>query len=250
LAKIYRIIQQWNHWLTQFLGKSLLEYEQQAVALMQSGKYGNSTLLLGVPHQVAFLKSGLTPNKFLLSPIHDREMSCVFIEGDFYELPIHTGSVDQVILPHTLELLDNPHKLLSEACRIVKPEGYIYITGFNPYSLWGLKKCFTKNEGIPWSRNFISASTIKKWLELADFELQEQNMVLFRPATQHYSLYQKLKFLEWVGNKCYKPLGGVYILKAQAKVIPLSPIRLHWTQELSGVRMSTGTLPGPSIRNN
>ena len=99
-----------------------------------------------------------------------------------------------------------------------------------------------KNKSIPWSGNFIPAAKIKKWLLLADFELEKQSMVLFRPATQHLSLYNKLKFLEWLGKKCYKPWGGVYILKAKAKVIPLTPIRMHWKQELSGLRLPAGTM--------
>ncbi len=205
---------------------------------MLSGKYGDTTLLLGVSHQAIFLQSSLTSNKFLLGPIHDRDHSGHFIEGDYNELPVQSGSVDHVILPHTLEMAENPHQLLAEACRIVKPEGYLYIAGFNPYSLWGLKSYFTRHHHIPWSRPFLSASIIKKWLALADFELINQNMILFRPPCQHQSLYHKLKFLEWIGKKCYKPLGNVYIIQAKAKVIPLTPIRLHWTQELSDARIS------------
>ena len=56
----------------------------------------------------------------------------------------HRGSIDLVILPHILECIDNPRQLLAEACRIIKPEGHIIICGFNPHSLWGLKKIMGK----------------------------------------------------------------------------------------------------------
>jgi SAM-dependent methyltransferase len=250
VAKTYRVTQQWNHWLTCFLGKSLLESETKALTKMLAGKYGKQTLLLGVPHQNSLLQSSAIARKYLLSPLLNRDKSYHYIEGDFYDLPIQSGSVDQVILPHTLELLDNPHQLLSEACRIVKPEGCIFILGFNPYSMWGLRKYLVKNLTIPWTRSFISSRQVINWLALADFELEKQNMILFRPPTQHQSLYKKFKFLEWIGKKCYKAFGGVYILQAKAKVTPLTPIRLHWTQELSGTRITAGTIPGPSIRNH
>lgn len=236
MAKAYHYIRQWNHWLTHFLGKSLLEAEQHILLSLLSNLFGKTSVLLGVPHQKKLLQTSESNYKILLSPLLDREKTPLsyFIEGEFYEIPIQSGSVDQVIVPHTLEFIDNPHQLLSEACRIVKPEGYIFILGFNPYSLWGLKQKLMNHKNIPWSGNFIPAATIKKWLALSDFELVKHEMLLFRPPTQHQSFYNKLKPLEWIGNKCYKAFGGVYILQAKAKVTPLTPIRLHWTQELTG----------------
>lgn len=250
MAKTYRYIQQWNHWLTHFLGKALLAEEQRLLLSYLSTHFGKNSLLIGVPHQKVLLKTSLIHQQILLSPLLEKENTITYVEAEFYELPIQSGSVDQVILPHTLEIIDNPHQLLSEACRVVKPEGHIFILGFNPYSLWGLKRYFTNDKKVPWSGNFIPSSTVKKWLSLADFELVKQDMLLFRPPTQHLALFQKLKYLEWIGKKCYKPFGGVYMLQAKAKVVPLTPIRLHWKQELSGVRVSIGTIPGPSIRNH
>lgn len=250
MARTYRIVLQWNHWLTTFLGKGLLNSEHKALSRLLVDQYGKTSLLLGVPHQYTLLKNSTLPYQFLLGPLLTHDKNFHAIEATFYELPIQSGSVDQVILPHTLELIDNPHQLLSEACRIIKPEGHIFILGFNPYSLWGLKKYLSKGLNTPWSGNFISASVVKKWLALADFELENHRMLLFRPPTQHQSLFNKLNFLEWLGDKCYNPFGGVYILQAKAKVIPLTPIRLHWTQELSGVNISPGSIPGPSIRNH
>lgn len=249
MAKTYRKIQQWNHWLTSFLGRDVLDQERKLLQSLLIEKYCKNALLIGSPYQQDLLQSSNASCQFLLGPLLNRNPEIHYIEGELYELPIQSGSVDQVILPHALEFIDNPHQLLSEACRIVRPEGNIYILGFNPVSLWGLKKCLTNHSHVPWSGNFIQLSTVKKWLALADFELEKQCMILFRPPTQHYELYEKLKCLEWIGKKCYKSFGGVYLLQAKAKVVPLTPIRLHWKQELSGVRVSVG-IPGSSIRNH
>lgn len=82
---------------------------------------------------------------------------------------------------------------------------------------------------------------------MADFELVNQDTLLFRPPLQHHdAIYQKMKFLEWIGNKLWTPLGGVYMLMAKAKVIPMTPIKLHWKQQLSGVQVS---ISGTSLRN-
>lgn len=246
MVKTYRTIQQWNHWLAQFLGTRILEAEQKLLTRIYAERYGKYAVLVGVPRQAMLLKSSVMSNHVVISPLINKHKHIQNIESDFYELPIIPGSVDLVILPHTLEFIDNPHRLLVEACRIVKPEGDIIILGFNPFSLWGLKKYLTKNKNIPWNGNFIGASKVIKWLKLADFQIIQQEMLLFRPPVSKEKVFQKLQFLEWIGGKCFTPFGGVYALIAKAKVIPLTPIKLRWKQKLSPLSV---TLPGPTMRD-
>lgn len=247
LVKAYRAIQQWNHWLTQPLGARVLEAEKHFLPALLTDCYGKHALLIGVPHQSGLLKFSSIPDQVLLSPILSKNKNMRFIEGEFYELPIASASIDLVLLPHTLEMMDNPRQLLMEACRVVKPEGHIVIFGFNPYSLWGLKKRFTHHHDTPWSGNFIPANQVKKWISLADFELIKQDAFLFRAPLQHHpKIYDKFNIVEWLGSKLWKPFGGVYMLMAKAKVTPLTPIKLHWKQQLSGLHVS---IPGPSTRN-
>jgi SAM-dependent methyltransferase len=247
LIKTYRTIQQWDYWLTQFLGTRVLEAEQKLLARLLAERYGKHALLIGVPNQQLLLDSSILFNRVIISPFIHKQKPARFIEGDFYQLPITPGSIDLVILPHTLELIDNPHQLLLEACRIVKPEGDIIIIGFNPVSLWGLKKYLMKNKHMPWTGNFIRANKIVNWLRLADFELVKQDRLLFTPPIAEKKMYQRLEFLEWIGNKCWVPYGGVYALTAKAKVIPLTPIKLHWKQKPAVIPT---TLPGPIMRDS
>lgn len=246
MVKTYRSAHQWDHWLTHFLGRGLLKAEQEVLAKLLGQCFGRHSLLIGTPHQDVLLKSCVTTYQCLLTPLVNNISSVKVIEGEFYELPILSASMDVVLLPHSLEYVDNPRQLLTEACRIVKPEGYIVVLGFNPFSLWGLKKLFNRTHHAPWSRNFISAGTIKTWLGFADFELAKQDMLLFRPPLSYQGLYHRLAFMEWIGGRCFKPLGGVYVMVAKAKVISLTPIRLRWQQRLSGAQV---TIPGPTMRD-
>lgn len=247
MAKTYHAIQQWNHWLAQPLGNHVVEAERQFLPALFADCFGKHALLIGVPRQYGMLKFSAIPHQVLVSPLINKNKPNGYIEAEFYELPIASASIDLVLIPHTLEFVDNPRQLLTEACRIVKPEGNIILFGFNPFSFWGLKKKFIKHNKIPWSGNFIPASTLKKWLMLADFELIKQDTLLFRPPLEHHDgIYQKIKMIEWMGSKFWPPFGGVYMLMAKAKVTPLTPIKLHWKQELPGVPVS---IPGPTVRN-
>jgi len=248
LAKTYRVAHQWDHWLAQghFLGHELVAAEKKSLLRLLTKYFGKYTLLIGVPHQEELLRTTATARQVLLTPLIVKNRHLKSIESEFHELPIASGSIDLVILPHALEYIENPRQLLAEACRIVKPEGHIVILGFNPVSLWGLKKQFIHSQLMPWSTNFISANLVKSWLRLADFELVNQDYCLFRPPLKQKGLYKKLHFLEWFGHKCFRPFGGAYVLIARAKVVPLTPIRLRWQQNLSNVRVS---IPGPSMRD-
>jgi len=244
LAKLYHAIQQWNHWLTHSLGHRLLLAEKKYLSHELKKYFGKHALLIGVPEQQDLLTITTSAHPVLLTSFIRQSPQIKTIESGLTELAILSGSIDMVILPHTLQYVNNPRQLLAEACRIIKPEGHIVILGFNPVSAWGLKKILTKNKTIPWSTPFIPAHTVKKWLNLEDFELIKQDTFLFRPPLMHQNIYHQLFFLEWLGRICYRPLGGVYMLIAKAKVIPLTPIRLRWQQKLPHV----ATIPKPSMR--
>lgn len=245
LAHGYRTLQHWNQWLAQqYLGNRLLAEENKILAQLLDRHYGKHGLLIGVPRQAKLLNFSSIPFHSLATPlIVHREQNINYIETGLHELPILSGSIDLVVLPHTLEFIENPRQLLAEACRIIKPEGMIAICGFNPYSLWGLRKLI-KNDGVPWTGHFIQPGQIKNWLKLADFEMEKQTSILFRPPIQHSTVYEKLELFDKIGKCFFANLGGVYILLARAKVIPLTPIKMKWKQQLSGIRIST-SVSGP-----
>lgn len=220
------------------MGQYLLRAEQSLLTTLLKQHYGKHALLIGMPCQASLLQATHIPCHALINPLsHTLKASTTtplrwerVIDSDLHELPIQTGSVDLVLLAHTQEFIENPHQLLMEACRVVKPEGLIAIIGFNPFSLWNLRKFSEMGR-------FISAYKIKYWLKLADFELEQKKTILFRPPIRQESLYQKLACLEKIA--CLPGLGGVYILLARAKVVPLTPIRMQWKQPLTSMTIST-----------
>lgn len=237
----YRTLQQWNQWLTQqYLGSALLETEQQVLSDLLDRHVGKHALLIGVPAQQNLLTPDKAACQTLISPVHhDKQTS--YIEADLHDLPIFSGSIDLALLPHTLEHVDNPRQLLSEVCRVIKPEGLIVIFGFNPYSVWGLRKKIVGN--------LIQRQHIKNWLKLADFALEKQSSFLYRPPINSENIYSKLAWLERVGGIFSPLLAGAYVIVARAKVIPLTPIRLKWKQNLSNARVSS-TIPGSIARQS
>jgi SAM-dependent methyltransferase len=243
----YRSLQHWNQWLHQhFLGSAILDSEKKMLARLLTRHFGKHSLLIGVPQQFHLLEATKLPCHTLLSSFLAHERQPGFVEGDLHELPFLTGSIDLVILPHTLEYVDNPRHLIHEASRIVKPEGLIVVLGFNPYSLWGLWRLFKNSNDAPWVTPFARAHQVKNWLRLAEFEIEDHESLFFRPPMEYQSLFNKLEFLEKIGNPLHF-FGSIYCIVARAKVIPMTPIRLKWKQKLDNIRIST-TISGNIAR--
>lgn len=242
------MLQHWNQWLhQQFLGSQIIDAEKKIIARLLDKHYGKHALLVGVPQQFSLLEATKIPCHTLVSPFLAHERQPGFVEGDLHEIPILTGSIDLVVLPHTLEYVDNPRQLIHEACRIVKPEGLIVALGFNPYSMWGIRRLLSRSE-VPWSSTFNYAHQVKNWLRLAEFEIEDQSTTLFRPPVNHEKMFGKLEFLEYVGNLLHY-FGGIYCVTARAKVIPLTPIRMKWKQPFGAIRIST-TISGNIARQS
>lgn len=241
MAHTYNILSQWQKWLAQHaLGQSLIDIEIQHIAAKLSRHFGKNAVVLGVPSQFCYLNATTIPCHFLVTPLHhhnQKQHAC--IESHFQELPFLTASVDLVILPHTHEFIDSPRQLITESCRIVKPEGLILIIGFNPYSLWRLERLMYQSKKMPWKAQPIPPQEIKNWLQLNDFSIENFSSLVHRPLLKNTHWFKRLSYLDRIGNFCTPNLGSVYTLLARAKVLPLTPIKLKWSQKLDQIRAST-----------
>jgi SAM-dependent methyltransferase len=245
LAHGYRTLQDWNKWLAhKTWGRKVVDAEKTVIRELVKRHYGKQAVLIGTPLQQEMLTVTDILCQTVFTPLSVAKEEAVFVEADLSDLPIQAGSIDLVILPHTLEFVDNPRQLLSEACRIVKPEGLIVICAFNPYSTWGLKKIFSRaGKLLPHGCHFIPSHLIKNWLQLADFVIETHCSTLYRPPLASESLYRKIRLLETIGSWIFPKAGGISIIVARAKVIPLTPIKMKWKQQLSNIRIRP-TIPG------
>ena len=126
-------------------------------------------------------------------------------------LPVASQTLDLLLLPHVLEFSAHPHQILREAERVLMPEGSLIISGFNPYSLWGLWRMLPYNDReYPWCGRFISLSRIKDWLALLGLEVVGGRMCCYEPPFRQEPCSESStswKTLETAGGRM---AGGVY----------------------------------------
>ena len=96
------------------------------------------------------------------------------------DLPVSENSIDAFLLAHELDFSRDPHQILREVDRTIMPNGYLVITGFNPFSLSGLFKYLPINKGsVLHDARFFSCARVKDWLQLLGFEIVEVKHLLF-----------------------------------------------------------------------
>ena len=94
-------------------------------------------------------------------------------------LPFASDSIDAILLPHTLELVEDPYAVLREAERVLCAEGCLMICGFNPCSGWGARRLFCAatsggRRSRRDTRRMLSERRLRDWMALLDFEVAER----------------------------------------------------------------------------
>ena len=167
----------------------------------------------------------------------DQSENTVFAKID--EWPIASESVDTVILPHLIEFEAEPHSILSEAERVLKPEGRLFILGFNPWSLHGLLR-FVQPASPSWHQHLVRSSQVMEWLNLLKFET-ELNAGFGLPTTHVFLEPQKT----W--QKSIAFLTPVYAIKAIKRTWTLIPMKKSWVR-VPGLVPGQAMTPPPIIR--
>lgn len=146
------------------------------------------------------------------------------------EWPLSEGAVDVVVMQHSLDFTRRPHQVIREATRVIVPNGYLVLIGFNPISLWGgAQKLMPFASEMPWVANAVSANRLCDWLTLLDFSIHShETMGHVGPLT-----FLPRRFCQRVDSVLAGSpmmLGNCYMIVAQKTVAGMTSIRnKYWT---------------------
>ena len=186
--------------------------------LLQVGSWGPTRHLLGGARtqHATLLAPSLNPGVTLCAPM--------------VSMPFASDSIDAILLPHTLELVEDPYAVLREAERVLVAEGCLMICGFNPYSGWGARRwfghTFRRRAFPPQTRRMLSENRLRDWMALLDFEVASVYGYLGPfPVTRRPSAMAdgSLRQAEYRPRRALT--AGAYLLKARKRVQTLTLVR-------------------------
>ncbi|BBO21032.1 MAG: hypothetical protein AMXMBFR31_12770 [Candidatus Desulfobacillus denitrificans] len=197
-----------DEWLLTPQGRYILEWEQTRFDQMVADIFGYNAVQIGLP-QCDCLRANRMPLRF----VYDSTPPAALL-GDAHHLPLAGSSVDLVALPHTLEFADDPHQILREVERVLVPEGQVLISGFNPFSLWGIRRRLSgRDAAFPWRGQYFSVRRLKDLLQLLSFESQAGCFGRYSPAVRQEQWLRRWHFLELAGDRWWPIFGSVYLLQ-------------------------------------
>ena len=211
-------------WFTTTQGQYFLSREQAYFDHAVSDIFGYNALQIGLP-QFDFLRSSRMPMRAIGGIEQD-----VAVRLDVNHLPFDSDSVDLMLLAHVLEFTDQPHQTLREVVRTLRPEGNVIISGFNPHSLWGMRRHFDSKTDYPWCGNFITLPRLKDWLALLGCELVAGRFSAYAPPFQNPDSPASSSYMEPAGERWWAMFGGIYFLQATKRVSGMHLIKPKWKE--------------------
>jgi SAM-dependent methyltransferase len=231
-----------SDWLKTPPGEYLLAWEREQFDAAVSDVFGFHALQLGLPELPA-LRANRMPHRWLSTPTitaapkPDPAQTTTAVTPlgspiksafvcDAAALPFPSASLDLVLLPHTLELSDDPHSALREVERVLVPEGRVVICGLNPTSLWGMRQRrahFYSRLGydslfLPQAGDFIGYWRLRDWLRLLDFEVESASFGCYRPALTSPKWLSRFEWMDKLGPRWWPIFGAVYFVVAVKRV--------------------------------
>ncbi|OYY42414.1 MAG: SAM-dependent methyltransferase [Gallionellales bacterium 35-53-114] len=213
-------------WFATPQGQYVLTREQEIFDSSVADIFGFNAVQLGLPQQNLLRGSRI--------PLHIRagKEAGVHLWLEAEELPFETGSIDLVLLPHILEFSMHPHQILREVERVLRPEGSVVISGFNPLSLWGMRRAIGQKKEYPWCGKFISLLRLKDWLALLGFETEAGRFCCYAPPFAGSALVSRSRVIDTADGQWWSVVGGVYLLQAKKRVPGMRLIKPNWNGRL------------------
>ena len=215
-----------SDWFETAQGRYVLKREQAYFDRAVGDIFGFNALQIGLP-ELDFLRTSRIPLRFTGGKHSDNAVRLINTE-----LPLASDSLDLVVLPHVLEFSDNPHQTLREIERVLRAEGSLVISGFNPFSLWGLYRPLGRRRGYPWQGKFLTLTRLKDWLALLGFEIVGGRFAAYAPPFHQRPWLERYSFLEKAGDRWWAVGGGVYFLHAIKRVPSMRPLKPQWNERL------------------
>ncbi len=212
-------------WFRSPLGAILVQAERAHLQGCLPGTYSPVAVQIGALPGLDVLETIPAAVRVVL----DRPTQCgpeaAQVLGEEVALPFGAASVDVFVLPHALEFCADPHRLLREVAAAVVPHGHVVILGFNPYSLWGLRRLFSGWRGAaPWSGSFLGMSRLQDWLALLEFDVVAGTSLFYRPPFAQERLRDALSFMESAGARWWPGLAAVYAIVARKRTLGVTAV--------------------------
>jgi SAM-dependent methyltransferase len=219
-------------WQAGALGRALIAAEAEVLGDALSDVFGHELLQVGCwGHGRELLGRCRTRRQTVLAACPEARTGETDLVASLARLPIASGSMDGVVLPHSLEFEIDPYAVIREADRVLAGEGQLLVLGFRPWSAWGLRAVAAPEGFPPGLRRLLPEWRLRDWFVLLGFEIVGTRRYLYRlPIEAEDAAETPVRGL--LRRGLLHPLpASAYLLKARKRIYTATPIRPRMQRE-------------------
>ncbi len=203
-----------SHWLTTSIGHELLQAEALWLKKILQDMFGDCCVQIGGYNCAEYHSGCQMKSHFYCGDDISMHGAAPMVCADMLALPFQPESVDLIVLPHTLDCIDNPLAVLDEVNTIVIPDGHVVVIGFNPIGIWRLARMFGHScAGLPGCKP-VSVLKIKHHLCAMGFE-----QVSCTYAWHHWPKRERhANAMAYLGALLWPSFGALYVLHMRKRL--------------------------------
>lgn len=207
------------------MAHSLALLEQSMIDPLLERMFGHQLLQVSIAGAQPLYKNSRIANKTIVHFDYPVQGLGHAVVSEPEYLAIANEHIDVLLLHHVLEFSSNPHQVLREAQRTLSSGGFLFVIGFNPWSLWALKKSLSFSRKAPWNGNYLSYARVSDWMRLLDFNLQNTRFGYFKFPVNNETFIKNCDWIERAGQKYNCFFGGFYVMVARKQILGVTPLR-------------------------
>ena len=224
----------WLDWLSTPAGQNLHQQELEMFNEVLPGLRGYALAVASLSDPETLVSYSKTAHQWWLKAHSCTKGDMVSVQLDPVQWPFEDGSLDVVVLHHTLDYTQWPHQTVREAVRCLHSSGHLVIVGYNPFSFWGITKLLLGrwSQKFPWLCRFISPWRIADWLTMLDCRVTKAYYTrpLFPWTSGNLGEALRRRGFNFGGRKLPSGFwpGASYMMVSKPETPCLTPIQKSW----------------------
>ncbi len=244
-------ISQLKHWYDTTLGQQTLELERQLIDRALAEVQGNRLLQVSLDGRRWFCEHARAKHGVLLAPQIELGMESNTLIATPEELPVQSAVIDILVLHHAVEFSNDPHQVLREAARVLRPGGTLIMLTFNPHSLIGLHSLLSGGDRAPFSGQKLASGRLHDWFRLLQLSSLKTRSKGYDYPFENARWRRRMRWLGSLVRLLPGHSGNLLLMTARKDVAGMTPLRPEWNRRLLGGLQVIESKAGTSgIRRN
>ncbi len=160
-------------WFQTPIGQYAMAFEQNLIDQHLNHLFGYYLVQMGRVTETSLLATSRIKNHILV----DETLASVdqvaerLVLANLMAQPFAASSIDLILLPHTLESTLDPYRFIRYVDELIRADGHLVITGFNPLSCLVLRQRMGPDKAQWRAAHIIKMERLVDWLRLLGYDV-------------------------------------------------------------------------------